>query len=105
MAVQGMAPAHPGEVLKGLYLDPMEKTITQAAADLGVSRRTLSMLVNGHLGVSAEMALRLSTALGTTPELWLNMQQSYDLWEARQKIKTLKVHVMRKPSSETISVC
>lgn len=104
MAVEGMAPAHPGEVLKGLYLDPMGKTITQAAVDLGVSRRTLSMLVNGHLGVSAEMALRLSTALGTTPELWLNMQQSYDLWEARQKIKTLKVHVMRKPSGETVAV-
>ena len=104
MAVQGMAPAHPGEVLKSLYLDPMEKTITQAAEDLGVSRRTLSMLVNGHLGVSAEMALRLGTALGTTPELWLNMQQSYDLGEARQKIKTLKVHVMRRPSGEKVAV-
>lgn len=102
MRTQGMAPAHPGEVLKGLYLDPMGKTITQAAEDLGVSRRTLSMLINGHLGVSAEMALRLSTALGTTPELWLNMQLSYDLWEAKQKIKTLKVHVMRKPSSEKV---
>lgn len=103
MAAQGMAPAHPGEVLKGLYLDPMGKTITQAAEDLGVSRRTLSMLVNGHLGVSAEMALRLSTALGTTPELWLNMQQSYDLWEAKQKIKTVKVHVMREPGGEAVS--
>lgn len=95
-----MPPAHPGEVLKGLYLDPMDKTITQAAEDLGVSRRTLSMLINGHLGVSAEMALRLSTALGTTPELWLNMQQSYDLWEARQNIKNIHVHVMRKPQGQ-----
>ncbi len=93
-----MPPAHPGEVLKGLYLDPMDKTITQAAEDLGVSRRTLSMLVNGHLGVSAEMALRLGKALGTTPELWLNMQQSYDLWKARQKTENLLVQVMRPPS-------
>lgn len=97
MATQGMAPAHPGEVLKGLYFDPMEKTITQAAEDLGVSRRTLSMIINGHLGISAEMALRLSKALGTTAELWLNMQQSYDLWEARQKTKNIRVHIMRKP--------
>ena len=104
MAAQGMAPAHPGEVLKGLYLDPMETTITQAAEDLGVSRRTLSMLVNGHLGVSAEMALRLSKALGTTPELWLNMQQSYDLWEAKQKARTLKVHIMRKPNADVVAV-
>lgn len=93
-----MPPAHPGEVLKGLYLDPMDKTITQAAEDLGVSRRTLSMLVNGHLGVSAEMALRLGKALGTTPELWLNMQQGYDLWKARQKTENLLVQVMRPPS-------
>ncbi|TDS11794.1 HigA family addiction module antitoxin [Sphingobacterium paludis] len=104
MGTQEMAPAHPGEVLKGLYLEPLEKTITQAATDLGVSRRTLSMLVNGHLGISAEMALRLSKALSTTPELWLNMQQSYDLWEAKQKIKTLNVHVMRKPNTETIAI-
>lgn len=104
MATRAIAPAHPGEVIKGLYLDPMEKTITQAAEDLGVSRRTLSMLINGHLGVSAEMALRLSKALSTTPELWLNMQQSYDLWEAKQKIKTLNVHVMRKPGAEAIAV-
>ncbi|SEL96055.1 addiction module antidote protein, HigA family [bacterium A37T11] len=90
-----MPPAHPGEVLKGLYLDAMDKTITQAATDLGISRRTLSMLVNGHLGVSAEMALRLSQALGTTPELWLNMQQSFDLWQAKQHMDHIHVQVMR----------
>lgn len=104
MTIQGMAPAHPGEILKGLYLDPMEKTITQAAEDLGVSRRTLSMIINGHLGVSAEMALRLGKALGTTAELWLNMQQSFDLWTARQKIKSIRVHVMRKPSEHVVLI-
>lgn len=103
MDTQGMVPAHPGEVLKGLYLDPMEKTITQAAEDLGVSRRTLSMIINGHLGISAEMALRLSKALGTTAELWLNMQQHFDLWKVRQKIKDIRVQVMRKPD-ECIAV-
>ena len=86
MTTRAIVPAHPGEVLKGLYLDPMKKTITQAAEDLGVSRRTLSLLINGHLGVSAEMAFRLSKALSTPSELWLNMQQSYDLWEAKKNL-------------------
>lgn len=95
-----MPPAHPGEVLKGLYLDPMEKTITRAAEDLGVSRRTLSMVINGHLGISAEMALRLGKALGTTPELWLNIQQAFDLWEARQKKIDIHVSIMRKTGKQ-----
>lgn len=85
----------------GLYLGPMGKTISQAAEDLGISRRTLSMIVNGHLGVSAEMALRLGKALGTTPELWLNIQQGFDLWTAKQKIGNLAVKVMRKPDGLT----
>ena len=69
------APLNPGIVLKGLYLEPMEINITQAANKLGVARKTLSQLVNGHMGVSAEMAIRLSKALNTTPQLWMNMQQ------------------------------
>ncbi|MVN21584.1 HigA family addiction module antitoxin [Mucilaginibacter arboris] len=96
MLKQGMPPVHPGEVLKGLYLDPLEVTITQASINLGVSRRTLSLLVNGRMGISAEMALRLSEALNTTPELWLNMQQSYDLWQAKQNRSKVQVQMMRK---------
>ena len=80
-----MAPLHPGTILKGLYLEPMEITITQAADNLGVARKTLSQLVNGHMGISAEMAIRLSKALNTTPQLWMNMQQGYDLWVAEKK--------------------
>ena len=74
-----MAPVHPGIILKGLYLEPMEINITQAATQLGVARKTLSQLINGHMGVSAEMAIRLSKALSTTPQLWVNMQQGYDV--------------------------
>ncbi|HAL82633.1 MAG TPA: addiction module antidote protein, HigA family, partial [Mucilaginibacter sp.] len=55
-----MAPVHPGALLNGLYLEPMEITITQAAKNLGIARKTLSQLVNGHMGISAEMAIRLS---------------------------------------------
>jgi addiction module HigA family antidote len=85
MIKRGMAPMHPGVVLKGLYLDSIEITITEAAIKLGIARKTLSQLVNGHMGISAEMAIRLSKALNTTPELWMNMQQSYDLWIAEKK--------------------
>lgn len=98
MLKQGMPPAHPGEVLKGLYLEPLETSVTEAAKKLGVTRKTLSQLINGHSGVSAEMAVRLAKALNTTPELWLNMQQSYDLWEAEKSMRKVKVQHIRKPS-------
>ena len=90
MIKQGMPPAHPGEILKGLYLEPLEISITDAAAKLGVTRKTLSQVVNGRAGISAEMAVRLSKALNTTPELWLNMQQSYDLWIAEKAMADRK---------------
>ena len=77
-------PAHPGEVLKELYL-PEGMGISEAAKKLGVSRQTLSAIINGRAGVSAEMAMRLSKALGTSPDLWLGMQMQYDLWQAKQK--------------------
>jgi addiction module HigA family antidote len=91
MIKRGMAPVHPGMVLKGLYLEPMEINITQAANKLGVARKTLSQLVNGHMGVSAEMAIRLSKALNPTPQLWMNMQQGYDLWVAEKRADDIHV--------------
>ena len=78
-------PAHPGEVLRE-YL-PKDMTVSDAAEHLGVSRQTLSALLNSRAGVSAEMALRLSQALGTSAEMWVSMQAAYDLWQARQKPK------------------
>lgn len=77
------SPAHPGEVVRE-YL-PEDMTVSDAARRLGVSRQTLSALLNKRAGVSAEMALRLSQALGTSAEMWVSMQAAYDLWEARQK--------------------
>jgi addiction module HigA family antidote len=75
-------PAHPGEVLRE-YL-PEEMSVTEAAERLGVTRQTLSALLNGRAGVSAEMALRLEAALGTSAEMWVEMQAGYDLWVARK---------------------
>jgi addiction module HigA family antidote len=72
-------PAHPGEILRE-HMGTM--SVTKLAAHLGVSRVTLSRLLNGTSGISAEMSLKLSEALGTSPELWLNLQTQYDLWHA-----------------------
>jgi antitoxin HigA-1 len=76
-------PAHPGEVLRE-YL-PEEVSIGEVAKHLGVTRQALSALLNGRAGVSASMALRLEGSLGTSAEMWLNMQTSYDLWLARKR--------------------
>lgn len=84
-------PPHPGEVLRDLCLEPLGLTITDAAAALGVSRKTLSSILNGRAGISPEMALRLSIAFNTTPESWLNQQSQYDLWIARQESPKMKV--------------
>jgi len=84
-------PPHPGEVLRDLCLEPLGLTITDAAAALGVSRKTLSSILNGRAGISPEMAVRLSLAFGTSSESWLNQQTQYDLWEAEKKRKLLNV--------------
>ena len=76
-------PAHPGEVLREWVPETM--TVTTAAAQLGVSRVTLSKILNAKAGVSAEMALRLAAWLGTSAEVWLEMQSAWDLWQAEQK--------------------
>ena len=86
-------PPHPGEVLRELCLRPLSVTVTQAASALGVSRKTLSTILNGRAGISPEMAIRLSLAFNTTPESWLNQQLQYDLWQAERNRK--KLHVRR----------
>jgi addiction module HigA family antidote len=95
MLQQAMPPVHPGEILKGIYLNQLEISVTALANNLGVARKTVSQLVNGHMGVSAEMALRLGKAFNTSPELWLNMQRNYDLWHAGSKIKIAHIRSLR----------
>ena len=84
-------PPHPGEVLNELCLQPLGLSITRAAKALGITRKTLSLLLNGHAGVSPTMAIRLAMSTDTTPESWLNMQTAYDLWQVKRKAKLLKV--------------
>jgi antitoxin HigA-1 len=77
-------PPHPGEVLRELCLEPLGLSVTAAAKALGVSRKTLSALLNGHAGISPEMAIRLSIAFETSAESWLQQQMHYDLSRAEQ---------------------
>ena len=86
-------PAHPGEVLKEGW--PADVTITAAAKQLGVTRATLSRILNGHASISADMALRLQDWLGINAQMWLRMQATYDLWQAehnkqRPRVERLK---------------
>jgi len=84
-------PPHPGEVLRELCLKPLHLTVTDAARALGVSRKTLSSILNGRAGISPEMAVRLSIAFDTSAESWLNQQLHYDLWRAEDNRKRLRV--------------
>lgn len=84
-------PPHPGEVLKEFCLDPLGLSVTRVAEALGVSRKTLSAILNGRAGISPEMALRLSKAFGTSAESWLNQQMHYDLWVTEQSVGELDV--------------
>ena len=84
-------PPHPGEMLKELCLEPVQVSVTDAAKALGVSRKTLSAILNGHSGISPEMAIRLSIAFDTSAESWLNQQSQYDLWQAEQHRSDLHV--------------
>lgn len=88
-------PPHPGEVLRELCLQPLGLSVTEAADALGVSRKTLSAILNGRAGISPEMAIRLSKAFDTTPESWLNQQLQYDLWRALQSEAEIKVKKLK----------
>ena len=83
-------PPHPGEVLQTLCLEPLDISMTEAAKLLGVTRKTVSKIVNGHSAITPEMALRLEIVFGSTAKTWLNMQSAYDLWHMAKLRKSLK---------------
>jgi antitoxin HigA-1 len=84
-------PPHPGRIIRQECIEPLGVTITQAAKALGVERQTLNNLVNEHSAVSPEMAIRLSKAFGSTPEMWLGLQMQYDLAQAKRNAPAIKV--------------
>jgi len=91
MTAQMHNPPHPGEIIRELCLEPLGLSVTGAAKALGVSRKTLSAVLNGRAGISPEMAVRLSIAFDTSSESWLNQQVQYDLWRAERRRKSLRV--------------
>ena len=80
-------PAHPGEILKEMYIVPLGVTVTKVADALGVTRKHVSAIVNGRAPVTPDMAVRLAGVFGTEPEIWVNLQAQYDLWHVRQQVK------------------
>jgi addiction module HigA family antidote len=80
------SPPHPGEIIREICIEPLDLTVTEASEALGVTRKTLSALLNGRSGVSPEMALRLSKVFGRTPEGWMRLQLNYDLWKTKQTV-------------------
>mgnify|MGYP001813604384 FL=1 len=84
-------PPHPGEFIKEIYMDPFGLTGRQLAITLNVAPSTLNRILNGASGITSEMAIKLSKAIGRSPESWLSMQDSYDLWIARKKVDLKKI--------------
>ena len=84
-------PPHPGGIVRRQCLESLGLSVTEAARGLGVTRQALSELINERTGVSVEMAIRLSKAFGSSPEVWLGMQMAYDLWQARGRIGAIEV--------------
>ena len=85
-----VCPDHPGTVLKMMYIEPLGLTVTKLGEVLDVTRTTASKVLNGKSAISPNMALRLSRAFKTTPELWLNMQMNYDLWHESHDVTDWK---------------
>lgn len=81
------SPAHPGAILAEMYMEPLKVTVTQAAEALGVSRKHVSAIVNGRAPVTPDMAARLAGVFGTEPDIWINLQAQYDLWQVRQQAR------------------
>ena len=90
-------PPHPGEFIRQVYMTPFGLSVRKVAKSLGVSPSTLNRLLNGKSNVSPEMALRLSKALGRSPESWLSMKDNYDLWHARKNVSLKQVKKLDLP--------
>lgn len=88
-------PPHPGEFIRKTYIEPFEISIRSLAENLGVAASTLARVIAERSAVSPEMALRLSKALGRSPESWLAMQDNYDLWQAKKSANLSNVHKIR----------
>ena len=95
-------PSHPGLIIRDDVLPDLQLSVNQAAEQLGVSRVTLSRVINGRSAITAEMALRVGKWVGNGPEIWLRMQGQYDLWQARTKGEA-KVKKAKRPAADAVT--
>ena len=95
-------PSHPGLIIRDDVLPELQLSVNEAAEQLGVSRVTLSRVINGHSAITADMALRIGKWVGNGPEIWLRMQGQYDLWQARKKGEP-KVRKAKRPAAASAS--
>lgn len=86
MLKRNLPPVHPGEILREEYIKERNLTITEVAEGLGITRSSLSAVCNEHVGISSELAVKLSEAFGNTPQFWMSLQKNYELWHAEQKV-------------------
>ena len=96
MLKRGLPPSHPGEILKDMFINERGLTITEVAKGLNMARANLSSVINGHLGVSPELAVKLSEAFGNTAQFWVNLQNNYELWHAERKIERTAIRHFEK---------
>ncbi len=97
------SPAHPGRIVRQDCIEELGMSVNEAAEVLGVNRQTLSNLLNGRSGISAEMAFRLAAAFGSTPEMWMRLQMAYDLAETRKREREITKNVKRVQPDATSS--
>jgi addiction module HigA family antidote len=91
MLQRNLPPSHPGEILREMFINEHKLTITEVAACLGISRVNLSALVNERVGISPELAIKLSEAFGNTAQFWINLQKNYELCRAEKKVNRKKI--------------
>jgi antitoxin HigA-1 len=91
MLNRNLPPAHPGEILKEMFIKERNLTITEVAKGLKVARGNLSAVINGHLGISPELAIKLSEAFGNTAQFWVTLQNNYELWHAEKKVNRSQI--------------
>ena len=97
MLKRGLPPAHPGTILRELFMQVHQLTITELAKGIGMTRPNVSAVVNGRAGISPEMAVKLSAAFGNSATFWLNLQNNYELWFAEKKVRRSRIRHFKLP--------
>lgn len=101
MLKRGLPPTHPGEILKELFIDERKLTISEVAKGINMARANLSAVINGRLGISPLLAVKLSEAFGNTAEFWINLQKNYELWHAEKKINRATIRHFQQVSAQS----